>query len=272
LTQDFRLFGLIGYPLGHSFSVPYFTEKFAKEGILAEYRNFPLESIDGFRTILEGEPDLSGLNITVPYKQQVIPFMDDMEETARAVGAVNTVSILRKPGKTGRYGGTEASSGHGGDLWLLGSNTDVTGFMRSLEERRGSGHDRALVLGTGGSSRAVVYVLEKLGIPFTLVSRTGGEGRLAYEALNTDMVATHKLIINTTPVGLYPRVDESPAIPYGGIGPGHLLFDLIYNPAKTGFLRKGEEQGAAVVNGYDMLVYQAEASWEIWNRADSQGI
>ena len=243
-------YGLIGYPLGHSFSVPYFSKKFAEEKIDAEYRNFPLEEVSHFEGLVRHEPHLAGLNVTVPYKQKILPFLDALDRTARTIGAVNTIRFCRK----------------GSHLALLGYNTDVTGFERSLKEHLTPDHQRALVLGTGGSSRAVEFVLEGLGIEYKMISRSRGEDVLAYEELDPALVAKSRLIINTTPLGMFPRVDSSPDIPYKAITSGHLLFDLVYNPEKTQFLSKGEMQGATIVNGYDMLVFQAEASWEIWDR------
>lgn len=248
MSPGFKLYGLIGFPLGHSFSVPYFTEKFTRENIDAAYRNFPIRAVSGLASLPAQEPELAGLNVTVPHKQAVIPLMDKLDPTAAEIGAVNTITIDRSEGQ----------------VRLLGANTDVTGFRQSLEERLPEGIDRALVLGSGGSSRAVTHVLELLGIGYQMVSRRKGEGLLTYEELDAQVVRDHTLIINTTPLGMHPKVDACPDIPYEGIGHGHLLFDLVYNPAKTLFLLKGEQKGAAIVNGYDMLVYQAEASWKIW--------
>jgi len=243
-----NIYGLIGYPLGHSFSAPYFTEKFEREGIRAAYRNFPIREVAGLLPLVEREPGLAGLNVTVPHKQKVIPLLDELDQTAAQIGAVNTITVDRK----------------GEGIRLMGANTDVTGFMHSLEEHLPEGVEKGLVLGTGGSSRAVAHVLGLLGISFHMVSRSKGQNLMAYGQLDDGLVRDHRLIINTTPLGMHPNVDDCPDIPYGGIGQGHLLFDLVYNPAKTLFLQKGEQQGAAIVNGYDMLVYQAEASWKIW--------
>lgn len=248
--MDFKLYGLIGFPLGHSFSVPYFSNKFSDEGIEASYRNFPLKNIAEFEELIISEPGLAGLNVTVPYKEKVIPYLDALSETARTIQAVNTICFCRKEGKHA----------------LVGHNTDVIGFERSLKEHLKDHHKAALVLGTGGSSKAVTYVLKGLGIEFQLVSRRKGEERISYDDLNKRMVGNHLVIINTTPLGMHPDTDSSPSIPYEAITPEHLLFDLVYNPVKTAFLLKGEGRGAMIVNGYDMLVYQAEASWEIWNR------
>jgi len=244
-----RLYGLIGFPLGHSFSVPYFTKKFDREHIEAEYRNFPMEDISAFEALLKTETRLAGLNVTVPYKQKVIPYLDSLSETAESVGAVNTISFL---------------SGEGGAR-LKGDNTDVAGFRLSLEEHLQKHHRSALVLGTGGSSLAVCHVLDHLDIAYTRVSRASGEGKITYAEIDEQRLAENLLIINTTPLGMYPDVDSAPEIPYHGLTSGHLLFDLVYNPALTRFLAMGESRGADIVNGHDMLVYQAEASWKIWN-------
>lgn len=244
-----RLFGLIGYPLGHSFSAAFFNEKFKKEGIRAEYRNYPLEQISDFRELLNREHDLNGLNVTVPYKQEVISFLHTLSPTAEAIRAVNTISFRRREGS----------------LELVGDNTDVPGFRRSLEEHLESWHSSALVLGTGGSSKAVLYVLEQMGIGYTMVSRTPGDKRITYGELGASQVASTTLIINTTPLGMHPKVFTYPEIPYEALTPRHLLFDLVYNPERTEFLSRGEKQGAKTVNGHAMLIYQAEASWDIWN-------
>lgn len=246
-----RHFGLIGYPLGHSFSVAYFKEKFAREGIEARYRNYPLEDLSGFPELLKSDRKIVGLNVTVPHKQKILPYLQVLSTTAKNIGAVNTVSVRH----TGR------------GIQLEGDNTDVAGFRRSLEEHLGGHQDSALVLGTGGSSKAVCYVLEQLGIPYVQVSRSAGEQRISYEQLEAERVAETPLIINTTPLGMHPAIEGFPAIPYEQLTPRHLLFDLVYNPALTRFLALGREQGTATVNGYDMLVYQAEASWKIWNKA-----
>ncbi len=244
-----KLYGLIGYPLGHSFSAPYFKEKFVREGIDAEYRNFPLEDISAFEALVKGEHGLAGLNVTVPYKQKIIPYLHSLGETAAQIGAVNTISFHRS----------------GGGWMLKGDNTDIIGFRRSLEEHLTPQHSSALVLGTGGSSRAVTKVLDQLGMEYSLVSRSGGKNKLDYKQVDEEKVARAHVIINTTPLGMHPKVEEFPDIPYAALTSGHLLFDLVYNPALTQFLDQGKQQGAKIVNGYDMLVYQAEASWKIWN-------
>lgn len=261
-----RLFGLIGYPLGHSFSASFFAKKFKEGGIDAEYRNFPLERMVDFEALLNREPGLAGLNVTVPYKQEIIPYLDSLSTTAEAIQAVNTISFRRREG----------------GLVIEGDNTDVIGFRRSLEDHLKPHHTSALVLGTGGSSKAVLHVLEQLGIGYTIVSRTAGISagdtlpgqpelhsrirRITYMELDGDLIGETPLIINTTPLGMHPKVETFPDIPYQALTPHHLLFDLVYNPEKTEFLARGEKLGTAVVNGYDMLIFQAEASWKIWNK------
>jgi len=244
-----QLFGLIGYPLGHSFSASFFNKKFEEEGIDADYRNFPLERIADFRKLLSREPGLTGLNVTVPYKQEIIPLLDSLSTTADAIQAVNTISFIRREGRVD----------------LAGDNTDVIGFRQSLEEHLKPHHSTALVLGTGGSSKAVLHVLEQLGIAYTVVSRFAGDKRIAYGELDEALVGETTLIVNTSPLGMHPKVETYPDIPYHALTDNHLLFDLVYNPEKTEFLARGEKQGTTIVNGHDMLIYQAEASWKIWN-------
>jgi shikimate dehydrogenase len=241
-----RRFGLIGFPLTHSFSHKYFTEKFEREGLKdCVYENFPVESIDELKNILSSHPDLEGLNVTIPYKQLVLRHLDHVVDTL-PVAACNCIKISN--GRTTAY------------------NTDIAGFETSLLTRLKPYHQKALVLGNGGATEAVVYVLKKLGITFEIVSREiHDRSTLTYQALTGDMVSDHLLIINTTPLGMYPRVDECPPLPYEALTPQHYLFDLIYNPERTLFLRKGEGRGATVENGYQMLVLQAEESWRIWN-------
>lgn len=238
-----RKFGLIGYPLTHSFSKKYFTERFAAEGIDAVYKNYPISSIKAFRA-LQSTEDLEGINVTIPYKEQVIPYLDQVSAAVKEIGACNCIQY-----KEG--------------IWT-GHNTDVIGFEQSLLKHLNSSHDRALVLGTGGAAKAVWYVLRKMGIPYTKVSRTSGNETIAYESLTDETIATHPLIINTTPLGMFPNVDEYPNIQYGAIGQGHYLYDLVYNPAATKFLEKGAAQGATIANGEDMLVIQANESRRIW--------
>lgn len=241
-----KTYGLIGYPLGHSFSARYFADRFATEGRNdCRYLNFPLESIEQLPGLLEQEKDLQGFNVTIPYKQAVFPYLTSLSDEAREIGAVNCVKITPDG--------------------LKGFNTDAYGFSRSLQTMIGSQRPDALILGTGGASKAVMYVLGQLGISFQRVSRHAGADRICYADLNPDLIRQYRLIINTTPLGTFPKVDESPALPYDAIGPEHFLFDLVYNPAVTEFLRRGAEHGARVQNGYDMLIGQAEMSWDIWN-------
>ena len=245
-----KRFGLIGYPLGHSFSRAYFTDKFRTEGIPdCRYENFPLERIEEVKTLPEAYPDLQGFNVTIPYKQQVIPYLAETDAEAAAIGAVNTVRIIRTPD----------------GIRMKGYNTDAAGFRQSLLEMLGAERPDALVLGTGGASRAVRYVLEKLGIRYRLVSRRGSGNVFSYEDLTEEIIGQYRLIVNTTPLGTFPDVGSAPDIPYGGIGKHHFLVDLVYNPAGTEFLHRGRIRGAAVKNGYRMLVGQAEAAWNIWN-------
>lgn len=240
-----KLYGLIGYPLGHSFSKKYFTQKFEKELLDCRFENFPIKNIELLPGVLQNNPALVGLCVTIPYKQKVIPFLHELSSEVVQIGACNSVRI-----NNGR---------------LTGFNTDTIGFKQSLCRQLQSYHTSALILGTGGASRAVGYVLKQLGIPYTLVSRKAGGDIISYDMLNKEIIQSHLLIVNASPVGTFPHVDFCPAIPYDAIGDRHLLFDLIYNPEKTLFLKKGADRGAAIQNGYEMLVGQAEASWELWN-------
>ena len=249
-----RQFGLIGRVLSHSFSQTYFTQKFYSLG-LAEHRYdlFELATIGELPALLAAHPDLAGLNVTVPYKEVVVPYLDDLAPSAARVGAVNVIE--RRP------------DGH-----LRGHNTDVVGFRQSLESfypLRGDA-GRALVLGTGGAAKAVEVVLRELGIPYWLVSRDPLGHGLTYADLTPALVAAHPLIVNATPLGTYPRTDECPPLPYHALTPQHYLFDLVYNPAETLFLAKGKDAGAHVRNGFEMLCLQAEAAWEIWNAVSTE--
>ena len=241
-----RAFGLIGYPLGHSFSKKYFADKFEREGITGNvYELYPLEQIGQIEELLNSTPNLAGLNVTIPYKEQVIAYLDSVSPVVEEIGACNCIHI-----QEGR---------------LMGHNTDVIGFSRSLLPKLKPHHKKALILGTGGSSKAVAYTLKELNIPFLQVSRNPSEGMIGYEEMDQSMLEAHTLLINTTPVGMYPDIEKAPAIPYQFIGADHYLFDLVYNPERTRFLKEGAMRGATVENGSDMLVIQAEASWEIWN-------
>ena len=243
-----RKFGLIGKTLVHSFSKKYFTEKFEREAVDANYELYSMANVDSLRQFVQ-EHSLCGLNVTIPYKQDVIPLLDEIDSEAQMVGAVNVIKIKRE----------------GERLCLKGFNTDVVGFRNSLKPLLKSWHTSALVLGTGGASKAVLYVLENLGIAARCVSRQKREGMLTYETLDADVMRRNTLIVNTTPLGTFPNVDTCPDIPYRLLTEKHLLFDLVYNPEQTLFMKKGLQNGAAVKNGYEMLVGQAEASWRIWN-------
>ena len=245
-------YGLIGYPLGHSFSRGYFNEKFKAEGIDAEYLNFEIPSIIEFNQVIEENPDLCGLNVTIPYKEQVINYLDELAPDARQIGAVNVIQIIRQSK---------------GKVKLVGHNSDVIGFTQSIEPLLKPSHRKALILGTGGASKAVRHGLASLGIEPTYVSRTPKDPTfLTYEQLTPEVMASHTVIVNTTPVGMYPKVDHCPDIPYDLLTPDHLLYDLIYNPDETLFMKRGKAQGATVKNGLEMLLLQAFAAWEIWQR------
>ncbi len=238
-------YGLIGYPLGHSFSATYFTEKFYREDIPnTRYQAFPLARIEDLKSLLKTTKKLKGLNVTIPYKTQVIPFLDELDETAKKVGAVNTIKL---------------SNGK-----LIGYNTDVVGFEQSLKPLLQKYHQKALILGTGGAAQSVIYVLQKLGIAYQLVSRTAGIDKLAYSDLTETHLKEHLLIINTTPLGMAPNDQSFPLIPYEFVNQQHLFYDLVYNPEKTIFLIKGKLQGATIKNGKEMLILQAEKAWDIW--------
>lgn len=255
-----RRFGLIGYPLSHSFSQKYFTEKFRKENISdAAYELFPLKSIEELPSLLEAHPSLCGLNVTIPYKEAIIPFLHELDETAAAAGAVNTIRITPNP--------SALSLSKRPTPNLTGYNTDVHGFRQSIKPFLEMHHERALILGTGGSSKAVHYVLKQIGIDCYFASRNPGgrEKHFSYEEINRYVIQAFPLIINTTPQGMHPNVNEFPPIPYEHITTRHLLYDLVYNPGETEFLKKGKQQGAVVINGLSMLYAQAEKAWEIWN-------
>jgi shikimate dehydrogenase len=241
--------GLIGYPLGHSFSKLYFGEKFHREGISDwVYELYPLKTMDDFSLLLKENENIYGLNVTIPYKQTIIPYLDFLDEMALKIGAVNTISISKNKEEN----------------ILKGYNTDVIGFEKSLLRLLNPGVQNALILGTGGSSRSVAYVLDKLQIDFKFVSRSIGRD-IQYEDINKNIMDETQLIVNTTPLGMMPDVDGSPNIPYQYINKSHICYDLVYNPAETLFLKKAKEQGAVVENGLKMLYLQAEASWQIFN-------
>ncbi len=242
-----KVYGIIGYPLGHSFSQKYFTQKFLQQGIAnCRYDVFPLENINNLSDVLKNNPELCGINVTIPHKQNVLVLLNDTSNLPKGLTACNCIKIAN--GK------------------LYGYNTDVIGFEKSLQPLLQPHHTKALILGNGGAAEAVKYVLHKLNIAYKIVSRKLHDGsHLTYNNLNEAVIKEHSLIINTTPLGTFPNVDDCPAIPYQHLTNQHYLFDLVYNPAKTLFLQKGEGYGAAIKNGNNMLVIQAEESWRIWN-------
>jgi shikimate dehydrogenase len=241
-----KRYGLIGYPLTHSLSQQYFKQKFIDQGIEdCVYERFSIPSIGDLHDILKTHPDLCGFNITIPYKKEVLAFLTERSKAVEEVGACNCVKII--------------------DGNLIGYNTDVIGFENSLIPFLKPAHNKALVLGTGGAALAIVYVLQKLGIDFSYVARTATSEQFAYNDLDASVMASHTLIINTTPLGMFPNIEACPAIPYDLLTPEHHLFDLTYNPAASTFLTKGQQMGATIQNGQQMFVEQAEQSWRIWN-------
>ena len=245
-----KRYGLIGYPLSHSFSEKYFANKFQQEGITGyTYQNFPLQKIEEIEQLVATNPDLKGLNVTIPYKEKVLPYLTAANDIVQAIGACNCIRI--RNGK------------------LFGFNTDVIGFEQSLLKELRPHHRLALILGEGGAAKAVAFVLEKLNIGFKYVVRKGetSNDRILFSDLPDDVLGSHTIIINSTPVGMYPHLDECPPLNYDVITSNHYLYDLIYNPEKTLFLQKGETKGAAIKNGYEMLVLQAEESWRIWENS-----
>lgn len=247
-----KTYGLIGYRLGHSFSRGFFTTKFADEGLSDhEYVNFELDDIQHFPDLFRQNDHISGLNCTIPYKQQVMAFLDGIDEEAAQAGAVNTIKVIRENG-TRR---------------LIGYNTDIYGFEWSFRPLLKPMHRQALILGTGGASKAVRFVLKKIGMPYlsATTKEKPGDGEVSYADLNARLIGKHPVIIQTTPLGMYPHTDACPDIPYRHLTSNHLLYDLIYNPEETLFMKKGKEQGATVKGGLEMLHLQAIRSWEIWN-------
>jgi len=241
-----RLFGLIGYPLFQSFSKKFFSEKFEREGLTdCRYESFSIPSISELTTLLKENPSLCGLNVTIPYKEQVLSFLQEKSALVKKIHACNCIKI-----ENGR---------------LIGYNTDAPAFEQSLKEKLQPHHTKALILGTGGAAKAVEFSLEKLNISYKYVSRKPSAKNFSYEQLTDALMQEYTLIINTTPLGMHPNVVEAPPIPYHALNQKHYLFDLVYNPAKTLFLQKGEDQQAVIKNGYEMLVLQAEESWRIWN-------
>jgi len=244
-------YGLIGFPLKHSFSKDYFNSKFSAEGVDAEYINFEITSIAELKSILKNNPQLKGLNVTIPYKEKVIPYLDRLSDNARLIGAVNVIKVDRKKKK----------------IKLTGFNSDIIGFKQSIEPLLQPHHEQALILGNGGSAKAIFYGLQQLGLTAIYVSREKSSGQtLTYSEITREIIETYTVIVNCTPVGMWPNVDNYPAIPYQWLTGRHLLYDLLYNPNETLFMMKGEEQGATVKNGLEMLLLQAFASWNFWNR------
>lgn len=241
-----KRFGLIGKTLKHSFSKGFFEKKFSEQGITnCSYENFELPAISDFPNLIANNPELQGLNITIPYKEEVLQFLNSKNEIVESIGACNCIKIVNGE--------------------LRGYNTDAIAFKNSLQKFLDTHHKCALILGSGGASKAVQYALKELGIDFVIVSRHKKENQLGYEDVGEDAIQNHQVIINTTPLGMYPNVDQDPPIPYTALTSQHLLYDLTYNPPKTKFLQQGEAKGAQIVNGYEMLVAQAEESWRIWN-------
>ena len=242
-------YGLIGYPLGHSFSIGYHNQRFADEGINAKYVNFEIPSIEQIIEVLSQNPDLKGLNVTIPYKEKVLEYLDYISPEARAIGAVNVIRVIHE----------------GSKIILRGYNSDVIGFTQSIEPMLESHHKKALVLGTGGASKAVAYGLKSLGVEPVLVSRYERPDTIQYERITPDVVHEYNVIVNCTPVGMYPHSEECPPLPYDAMDHHNILYDLIYNPDETLFMRRGREMGAEVKNGLEMLLLQAFASWEFWH-------
>ena len=243
-------YGLIGFPLGHSFSMSFFNEKFRNENIDAEYVNYEIPTIEHLTEIVNATPELRGLNVTIPYKEQVIPFLDELSDEAAAVGAVNLIAVRNK----------------GKKIYLKGYNSDVIGFTNSIAPMLTPHHTQALILGTGGAAKAVDYSLRQLGLHTQLVSRIRKQNAITYEDIDEQMISAYQVIVNCTPLGMYPHTDECPFLPYHAITSRHLLYDLLYNPDTTLFMKKGAEQGAVVKNGLEMLLLQAYANWEVWHR------
>ena len=243
-------YGLIGYPLGHSFSISYFNQKFADEGINAKYENFEIASIDQLEEILATNLNLRGLNVTIPYKEKVIPFLDSISPEAQAIGAVNVIKVTHE----------------GNNVKLKGFNSDVIGFTQSIEPMLDTKwNKKALILGTGGASKAINYGLKSLGLETVFVSRYERPGTIQYERVTPDVIKEYNVIVNCTPVGMYPHTEECLQLPYEAMDSHTILYDLIYNPDETLFMKKGLEFGAQVKNGLEMLLLQAFASWEFWN-------
>lgn len=244
-----KIYGLIGFPLGHSFSQNYFNQKFQAENINAEYLNFEIPDISHLKDVFDNHPTLSGLNVTIPYKEQVLPLMDEMDPQAERIGAVNVIKIIRD------------SSG----IRLKGYNSDIIGFSDSIYPLLSPERKKALVLGTGGASKAVCAGLKNMGVETLSVSRSKRHGVITYGEITPEIMESHRVIVNCTPLGMYPHIDECPDIPYHLLTPEHLCYDLLYNPDITLFMKKAAEHSAETKNGLEMLLLQAFASWNIWN-------
>lgn len=242
-------YGLIGYPLVHSFSISYFNQKFIDEKIDAVYENFEIPTIDLLPEVIDSNPDLRGLNVTIPYKQKVMPFLDAISQEAMVIGAVNVIKVTREGGKSR----------------LKGYNSDVIGFTKSIESMLEKFHKKALILGTGGASKAVDYGLKSLGLETVFVSRYQRPGTIQYEDITPDIIKEYNVIVNCTPCGMYPHTEECPKLPYEAMDNRTILYDLIYNPDTTLFMKKGAEHGANTKNGLEMLLLQAFASWDFWH-------
>lgn len=243
-------YGLIGYPLGHSFSKNYFNEKFENENIDAEYINFEIPTIDALPEVLATNPELRGLNVTIPYKEKVISFLDSVSPEARAIGAINVIKVEHK----------------GNETILKGYNSDVIGFTKSIAPLLKRHNKKALILGTGGASKAIDYGLKSLGLETVKVSRYERPGTIQYSKITPEIIKEYNVIVNCTPCGMYPNIEECPDLPYEAMTEKNILYDLIYNPDQTKFMKLGAKQGATVKNGLEMLLLQAFASWEFWNR------
>jgi shikimate dehydrogenase len=242
-------YGLIGYPLGHSFSINYFNQRFADEGVNAKYMNFEIPTIDDLAEVLDSNPELKGLNVTIPYKQKVMEYLDSISPEARAIGAVNVIRVTHV----------------GNEIKLKGFNSDVIGFTQSIEPMLEDCHKKALILGTGGASKAIDYGLKSLGLETVFVSRYRRPETICYEDVTPEVIKEYNVIVNCTPLGMFPKTEECPNLPYEAMDEHTILYDLIYNPDETLFMKKGAERGANVKNGLEMLLLQAFASWEFWN-------
>lgn len=244
-----KIFGLIGYPLGHSFSRDFFSKKFSNENINAEYLNFEIDDISKFNDIIKKNSNIYGLNVTIPYKSAIIHYLDEVDETAKNIGAVNVIKFIRS----------------GNSLRLKGYNSDIIGFTNSISPLLKEHNNKALILGTGGVSKAIKYALNKIGIDTLFVSRNKKENSITYTELSKDIMNEYSVIVNASPVGMYPNIDTAPDIPYEFITNKHVVFDTIYNPEETLFMKMASKNGAIVKNGLEMLIGQAIAAWEIWN-------